>query len=182
MVINEREILTTGVDLLAHRLQETTLFRLTISGNSMGRLLSPGDRIECESVSASKISFGDIAVYREGKALIAHRVIRKVKNGSGSYFLTRGDSQYQSDPVVAQNRVLGKVMSVIKNDHQKIDLTRPKAISLNRIAGLYGLILHHFMSYSRSISSGRIRPLPFFIPPRRLFILPFHILVFWITR
>lgn len=148
----------------------------------MGRLLSPGDRIECKSVSASKISFGDIVVYREGRGLIAHRVIRKMKNGSGSYFLTRGDFQYQSDPVVAQNRVLGKVVCVIKNDHEQIDLTRAKAISLNRIAGLYGLILHHLIRSRRLISLGRMFRLPLPISFRRLMVLPFQFFALWICR
>ncbi len=179
MNLDEEEILTTGVELLARSSGKSPTIHLTVSGRSMGNLLLPGDRIECKRVGPGRIFCGDIVVYRRENRLIAHRVVRRMGKDGDLRFQTRGDAQIQSDAVIGQDEILGRVVAVHGRDGEKIGLERKKTIIVNRIAGFYGRFLHHFMTHAGFIDPPLRRFLP--LPQlRRLMMTPFQLLTLWI--
>lgn len=180
--MDQRRIQTAGTALMACYLQKAPLFRLTISGASMGRFLLPGDQIECRGISPTRIRCGDIIVYRKGGQLIVHRVVRKIQTNSGLSFLTRGDSQYLSDGVIGQDQILGKVVAVLKDGHQRIDFASSKAVLVNRLAGFYGRFLHHSTARARWINLASPSFLPFSTGFRSLSMLPFQFFAQLISR
>lgn len=79
---------------------------MTVSGDSMTPVISPGDVVRVRAGGSPRM--GDIVVVQAGRGLIVHRFIGR----SGDGFLHRGDNSPRPDPVVQPDDVLGRVTAV----------------------------------------------------------------------
>ena len=90
-------------DAAARRLADQVV-EFPITGNSMGAALPKGTIVRVALGAACAID--DIAVFRQGEAIVAHRMIHRGK----SHLITRGDARFAPDPPVPVDRVLGRVV------------------------------------------------------------------------
>jgi signal peptidase I len=100
--------------------------RLRVFGTSMVPSILPGDLVSIHRASLNDISPGEVVLYlREGR-LFVHRVVdRKVAPTAGnpeeSCLITRGDRLRHDDPPISSTELLGRVVS-IERDNRKVEL------------------------------------------------------------
>jgi signal peptidase I len=137
--------------------------RLRVFGTSMVPSILPGDLVLIQKASLNEISQGEIVLFLRDGRLFVHRVISPAgaatSDGSADQFLvTRGDRQRQDDGPVSSSELLGRVVS-LERDNRSIDL-KPDCSnrmivrllqSSDRVTSLY----LRLASYWRTISPGR---------------------------
>lgn len=82
---------------------------------SMWPLISPHDQIN-EIKPQNTYCLDDIVVFRQGDLLIAHRIIYFLQTSSGIEYITQGDNNSQVDSRINKSQILGKVISIKRND------------------------------------------------------------------
>ena len=97
------------VSLVRKGLHEQERLCLRLQGDSMWPTISPGSLVEIEHISPHDVRLGDIVVWQQGEELIAHRVVQKVRSGSGILLVTKGDNRPGSDQLLSQRAVLGRI-------------------------------------------------------------------------
>ena len=107
--------------------------RLRVIGTSMVPSVLPGDLISIRRASLHEVSPGEVVLFLQNKRLVIHRVVdRKVVAMAGGSeepcLITRGDRVRQEDPPVSSSELLGRVVS-IERDNRKVELL---ATGLNR--------------------------------------------------
>jgi signal peptidase I len=120
---------------------------LTMRGASMFPALVGGNKIVVAKCDPDRLKQGDIILYsasHEKKVLIAHRLIRKIKNEKGSMLITKGDPGLHCDPAVHPEDVIGRVVR-IKKKHFDISLESFSGKVLNGLA--------FFLSVTRIINA-----------------------------
>jgi signal peptidase I len=85
--------------------------RIRVTGASMLPAVWPGDVLTVKSCPASDLQPGHIVLYRRDGRLTAHRIL-SISPGS---VLTRGDSQVNPDPPIAESEIVGMVLSISRN-------------------------------------------------------------------
>jgi signal peptidase I len=80
--------------------------RFEARGYSMSPFIKGGSILTVDP--KKKIFIGDVILCKYGDGLIAHRVVRKIKNG----FITKGDNVGCPDKPVGMSELLGKVVRV----------------------------------------------------------------------
>jgi len=111
------------------------IFRLNASGFSMRPEILPGDILEIAPVPAADIRVGDIAVFKSGEHLIAHRIVG-CNLGKG-YFIEKGDGKYRPFRIYA-GLVVGKVVA-LERGKRKIVLGGKTAAARSRIIAYWSL-------------------------------------------
>jgi signal peptidase I len=101
--------------------------RLRVFGTSMVPSILPGDLVSIHRASLNDISPGEVVLFRKKGRLFVHRVVdRKVAGTSdGSvepYLITRGDRLRDDDPPVSSPELLGRVVS-IERDNRNVELS-----------------------------------------------------------
>lgn len=92
-------------------------FRFRATGCSMSPFVRDGDILEVRPVDAAAIRYADIVLYcRENRRLIAHRVVGGTGNQHPVELLVQGDASLSSTEIVSLKSVLGRVVSVQRND------------------------------------------------------------------
>jgi hypothetical protein len=81
---------------------------IEVTGWSMSPLIRPGDELYVE-FGDRRPRRGEIAVFREGELMIAHRVVGGERFGSKELLITRGDGMGAFDPPFPADEVLGVV-------------------------------------------------------------------------
>ncbi len=100
-------------DLSAELLNRGYGVRFRAPGKSMHPTILDGDLITVEPVAPAAVKQGDIILYRLGRGVIAHRLIRiERRNGGVPHFILRGDAPGAPDEPVVVQQVLGKVVCV----------------------------------------------------------------------
>jgi len=127
---NEKEI--AKEELLCEVLKNGHTMRYKTSGNSMSPLIRNGSILTVEL--SREISIGDVILCKNDYGLIAHRVIRKKKTGSGFTFITKGDSVRFPDKPVSMSDLLGKVVKV--DGKSKINMNSLPIRILNYIVAI----------------------------------------------
>jgi signal peptidase I len=108
--------------------------RLRVFGTSMVPSILPGDLVLIRRASLREISPGEVVLFLQKGRLFAHRVVdRKLMATSDYpeefYLITRGDRLRHDDPAVSQMELLGRVIS-IERDNREVELP---AIGSNRL-------------------------------------------------
>ena len=101
------------VQMLEALLREGHPVRFRAPGWSMHPTIRNGEIITVAPVGRAPIRTGDVLLYREGGAAIAHRVVR-VRSGAADRptFVLRGDAADSCDQPIAVEQVLGRVLAV----------------------------------------------------------------------
>jgi signal peptidase len=98
------EALTTG-----------TTVRFRAEGTSMYPTIRDGEAISIAAVSPEEVVRGDVLLCRQGKRVLAHRVVGLSTAGAVRVFELRGDAKAGCDAPVGADDVMGKVIAVRRN-------------------------------------------------------------------
>jgi len=82
-------------------------FRFEAKGRSMLPCIADGDILHVQPVHPSRITVGDIVMFKADDQFKAHRVIGRC----GSMFFTRGDAARDYDPPVSGEEIVGRVVA-----------------------------------------------------------------------
>ena len=105
---------------------------LRVSGTSMLPTLWPGDLVSVKRPSASRMSVGDIVLYRRSGRFFLHRLVA-LPDRSGGGFVARGDSMPHADSPVAVDEIVGVLEGV---SHGESWLAVPSRMPVSsRLAG-----------------------------------------------
>ncbi|MCS6907750.1 MAG: signal peptidase I, partial [Anaerolineales bacterium] len=102
---------------------------LVISGTSMLPYLKAGDRVWVRKAQWSSLRIGDLIVFERGRRVFTHRLIWK----SFPFLITKGDNTLFPDPLLAPEKVLGKV-SAFERDGMSCPLAG-RRIFINTLLG-----------------------------------------------
>ena len=105
--------------------------RLRVFGSSMAPALLPGDLVSVQRATLEEISMGEIVLFQRDNRLFVHRVVGThgncVANGTNeSYLTTRGDRLLQDDPRVSSQELLGRVVSV-ERDNRCVEIATQRS-------------------------------------------------------
>jgi signal peptidase I len=99
---------------------------LRVSGTSMVPSILPGDLVLIKKASLPDISAGEIVVYLRKGRFVVHRVVDRNAAGTAARpevprLITRGDRLRQDDAPVSEQELLGRVVS-IERENRKVAL------------------------------------------------------------
>jgi signal peptidase len=101
------------LDLSTELLGRGKRVRFRAPGRSMYPTIRENEAITVEPVTPQDVKVGDIILYRSGKSVVAHRVMR-IERGKGDTlrFILREDTWGTLDEPVEAEQILGRVVSV----------------------------------------------------------------------
>lgn len=110
------------------------------SGRCMIPLFDDGANLIVKHIQPDEIRRGDIAVFRSGDRIIAHRIIGKFQEGERCYFLEKRDSGFEPGKI-PEDAIIGKVIG-IKRRNDSINLEKDIWRLTNRLIGQYWAFFH----------------------------------------
>lgn len=115
-----------------------------LSGFSMWPLIKPGDKLIVEH-NLSDIKLGEILVFKYQGKLVAHRVVKRIKNGADQVvYLTKGDYNRWLDRLtLPPEAILGKVVQ-IDGSSRTIDCSSFLWRTLNYLIAFYSYAITTF--------------------------------------
>lgn len=94
---------------------ESPLFAISVTGASMFPVLLSGDKVLVKRSSLEDLKAGDIIIWsNESLKLVAHRIISIEASSTPPLITTKGDLRIEADPPVAIDKVLGKIVAVLR--------------------------------------------------------------------
>jgi signal peptidase I len=106
-------------DILYHG--KETVFRYR--GKSMHPTLKEGMNICAEEVPVSSVRRGDIILYKSGSSLAAHRVIKILKEGAKTIFVTKGDNHaYVDADLIPESGLIARVKAAFSESEPGRDV------------------------------------------------------------
>ena len=109
-------------EILAHG----NSLRFKASGRSMLPVIKSGDIVEVGPLT-NEIIIGDILLYRNSRSeAVVHRMIGRVRGENQVFFLVKGDSSSETDELVSEAQILGKVIDI----HAKARVSFRKSLSI----------------------------------------------------
>lgn len=116
------------VDVKKEALKKGFRLALPTLGTSMSPLIKSQDKVVIIDCDKQRLKCADLILYQANgnNNMIAHRLVRKVKDKSSPLFITKGDASLYCDKPVSLNQVMGKIIKVKK---------RHFTISLDGLAG-----------------------------------------------
>jgi hypothetical protein len=103
--------------------------RLRVFGTSMVPAILPGDHVVVRRASIENISAGEVVLFSQNGRLFVHRVAGRQTAASEAgmselRLITRGDRLRHDDPHVTPSQLLGRVISVERDDQPVASITR----------------------------------------------------------
>jgi signal peptidase I len=107
---NERPVLSDAtIDAVLNIWADAELRNtIPVDGGSMRPFLQDGDQAQIKH-GVRKLRTGNVVVFRQDNQLVAHRLLTQRSDG---FYLTKGDNVQSADPLVAADRVVGRVVAV----------------------------------------------------------------------
>jgi hypothetical protein len=94
---------------------ESPLLAVSVTGSSMFPILLSGDKVLVKKSSIEDLAAGDIVVWtNDSQQLIAHRILALEISSTPPSITTKGDLCLEADPPVEFERVLGKIVAVLR--------------------------------------------------------------------
>lgn len=111
---------TEFANLVEDLLRQGKEVRFAAPGSSMWPVIRENERITIEPVGRAPLETGDIVLYRRGKRVMAHRILRiepaadcAAADAVGALrLILRPDAQGAGEEAVTASQVLGRVISV----------------------------------------------------------------------
>ena len=102
------------------RASDSRLFPVSVSGASMFPVLYSGDKVLVKKTALEELQVGDIIVWIDrGQERVAHRIVSLDTSSSPARIITKGDVHCETDAPVTFNRVLGKIVAVLRDGELK---------------------------------------------------------------
>jgi hypothetical protein len=101
-----------GRHILSALLDEGTRVRLRVHGPSMAPAIHSGDAVVIEALGSRPLEPGELAVYRGGDRLYAHRFSRWLQVDGAQVMQFVADAKVEPDPPVAPESVIGRIVRV----------------------------------------------------------------------
>lgn len=99
---------------------ESPLLAVSVSGSSMFPALLSGDKVLVKKSSMEECAPGEIVVWMNDMVeYIAHRVLSVEASAAPPFLVTKGDLCFEPDPPVEFDRVLGKIVAVLREGEVK---------------------------------------------------------------
>lgn len=96
------------------------LIAISVTGASMFPVLFSGDRVLVKKCSLAELSVGDIVVWSNAsRQHVAHRIVSIDTSSTPALITTKGNVSHEPDAPVEFNRVLGKVVAVLRDGAPK---------------------------------------------------------------
>jgi len=141
--------------LLIEALKDNEIW-MNIRGNSMAPLLKNGTLALIKK--SNRLLCADILVYKDKNKIIAHRLIRKLRNIDGNVlYQTKADNGYVLDELVRSQDIVGKIIAIKKEDRTiRLDTfsERIKARSLWFVS-VIRTVVHKYVKIRSQISHCR---------------------------
>jgi signal peptidase I len=110
-VVDDLQLRKTASDSLT----ENSLLAVSVTGTSMFPILLSGDKVLVKRSSIEDLNAGDIIVWSdESLKLVAHRILSMEVTSTQPLITTKGDLRVEPDPPVEIDRVLGKIVAVLR--------------------------------------------------------------------
>ena len=101
------------LDTLEQAVRQGNPITVPVSGVSMGARFARVDAIVISPAAVSTLGFGMIIVYRRKNKLVAHRVVRVLRDSGKCVCVTKGDGVNRlDDPPVSESEYIGVVTAV----------------------------------------------------------------------
>jgi len=98
-------------DISLSLLEEGKTIRIKAHGYSMYPSVKPGSLLLIEPLQrGGHLITGEIVAIKRDSGIIVHRLIKIVKKGDVTYYITRGDSNPLADDPVKIERIAGRVV------------------------------------------------------------------------
>lgn len=95
---------------------DSPLFALSLSGNSMFPILLPTDKVLVKKCALDELRPGDIIVWSDTEKFVAHRVLSVSAAATSPFIVTKGDFCAEPDPPIEADRLVGKVIAVLRGN------------------------------------------------------------------
>jgi signal peptidase I len=92
-----------------------TMVRFHAEGTSMYPTIRDGEAITIARVAPDDVVRGDLLLCRQGRRVIAHRLVGIATRGAIRIFELRGDAKAACDAPVAADAVVGRIIAVHRN-------------------------------------------------------------------
>jgi len=107
---------TVKCDLARDLLRSSGLIRLRVSRRSMVPIIWPGDTLIISAADQRDVRPGEIAFFRCGDRLVAHRQITRNENEECKR--TQGDAVAEADAPISTGDLLGRVEFILRSGRQ----------------------------------------------------------------
>ena len=104
----DAELFKKVIDLIGN---DADYFTVRVRSFSMHPVLKDGDLVIAKKTK--NIKRGNVVIFREGSFLVIHRVVVKL----GPIVITRGDNQKKFDSPLLVDKIIGKVVAVMKSNN-----------------------------------------------------------------
>lgn len=121
-------------DLLQQQLAANQSAVFLVISNSMTPLIRVGDRVVITSANTAVLTAGDIILYLNGNSFCMHRLVRIIADARTQKFITRGDRLQAFDAPVNEEKYLGKIIFILR-ENGIIDLNQNKFTIFNKAIG-----------------------------------------------
>jgi hypothetical protein len=101
-------------DLASEVLNSFGGLRFAATGWSMLPSIWPGETLVVERVSPEQVRVGDVVLTGRDGRLRAHRVVSIIGSGETRQWITQGDALSMPDSPMAEDRLLGRVVYLIR--------------------------------------------------------------------
>lgn len=133
-IVPEKARAWVRVELAAEALEKGNVLRFVARGGSMSPFIRDGDHVTVEPVAsiAGGLKVGDVAVFRvpvSGQTFV-HRLRVRAEGG----WLAHGDRNANSDGVVGDELILGRVKAIEREGRQVLLTRGPLSVVLARIS------------------------------------------------
>lgn len=111
-------------DTLLALLHEGKIIKIRADGYSMFPVIKPGSEVFIQPFTPKENPEpGDIIAWKRESGIVVHRLACIIKTSEKVIFLTRGDSCLRTDPPVARESILGKVIRVERKNKRLVDIS-----------------------------------------------------------
>ena len=107
----EETVLALKAEYFRDKLNNNSILRVKVNGNSMWPLIRNGNIVVVRKVNFREIRVGDIVFTNVGSNILCHRVFGR----RGDFIVTKADTFIGFDPPVTKEALIGKVVAKEKN-------------------------------------------------------------------
>ncbi|MFL6306394.1 MAG: S24/S26 family peptidase [Candidatus Sulfotelmatobacter sp.] len=151
-------------DLASESLLRCGTLRLKVTGWSMLPTIWPGDTLLVSRTRPDELVKGEIALFRRGNRMVAHRIIGNNNGAHWRELLTQGDALADADAPISAGDLLGRVEFILRDGSpgirsQRLTVEERVLTTLTRKSAVMarGIVRLHRCYKSLQQSARRVR-------------------------